>query len=150
MTNRTWLTMLAWGSMKSSTLFGVATICILISQRAAVGFDDSDATVAAATATASDAPADGSVSTGDKTVEKTVDSVQTVDSAAMDKTAEKNVDNSAAAKEQALSWLDDYSQAMKQAKDEKKLMLIHFYRAADQQRSEAAEAGNSVVNIERA
>jgi hypothetical protein len=51
---------------------------------------------------------------------------------------------------QSLVWMDNYSQAMKQAKDEKKLMLIHFYRQSDQQRAEASTAGDSVVNIEQA
>ena len=50
----------------------------------------------------------------------------------------------------AAVWLIDYSQAMKQAKSEKKLMLVHFYRASDQKRREAAEAIDSVVNIEEA
>jgi len=39
---------------------------------------------------------------------------------------------------------------MDQAKAEKKLMLIHFYRPSDQKRSEAANAGDSVVNVEKA
>ncbi len=51
---------------------------------------------------------------------------------------------------QPLVWLDDYSQAMSQAKAEHKLMLIHFFRASDQKRAEAATAGDSVVNVEKA
>jgi hypothetical protein len=49
-----------------------------------------------------------------------------------------------------LVWLDNYSQAMDQAKAEKKLMLVHFYRPSDQDRKEAGAAGDSVVNVERA
>src|SRR5262245_34615099 len=45
-------------------------------------------------------------------------------------------------------WLADYSQAMDQAKAEKKMMLVHFYRASDQKRREAADAMDSVVNVE--
>jgi hypothetical protein len=46
-------------------------------------------------------------------------------------------------------WLDDYSEAMRQAKTEKKLMLIHFFRPSDQQRKAAADADDSVVNVEK-
>jgi len=46
-------------------------------------------------------------------------------------------------------WLDSYSEAMKQAKADKKLMLIHFYRPSDQRRQEAPDAADSVVNIEK-
>src|SRR5262249_11494568 len=49
----------------------------------------------------------------------------------------------------ALNWQDDYSQAMQQAKDEKKMMLVHFFRPSDQKRSNAAEAGDSVSTIEK-
>jgi hypothetical protein len=47
-------------------------------------------------------------------------------------------------------WLSNYVSAMAQAKAENKLMLIHFYRAADQVRKEAGQAADSVANIERA
>lgn len=56
----------------------------------------------------------------------------------------------AKADEPSLVWSDDYTAAMEQAKAEKKLMLIHFYRAADQSRKEAASAADSVANVERA
>jgi len=46
-------------------------------------------------------------------------------------------------------WLDNYSDAMRQAKADKKLMLIHFYRPSDQRRQEAPDAADSVVNIEK-
>lgn len=49
-----------------------------------------------------------------------------------------------------LVWLDNYREAMDQAKAEKKLVLIHFYRAADQNRKEAVAAIDSVANIEKA
>ncbi len=49
-----------------------------------------------------------------------------------------------------LVWLDDYRAATDQAKAEKKMVLIHFYRASDQTRKEAASAIDSVANIERA
>jgi hypothetical protein len=49
-----------------------------------------------------------------------------------------------------LVWLDDYRTATNQAKAEKKLVLLHFYRAADQTKKEAAAAIDSVANIERA
>ncbi|HEY2827924.1 MAG TPA: hypothetical protein VGJ04_10015, partial [Pirellulales bacterium] len=49
-----------------------------------------------------------------------------------------------------LVWLDDYSDAMKQAKEQKKMMLVHFFRPSDQKRTEAVAAGESVVNIENA
>ncbi len=97
MTIRTWSTMLAWSSMKSCTLLGVATICILIGQRPANGFDDGDTVVVAATTTAPEAPAEGA-SSADKTAEKAVESKtaeKTVDSAVVvaDKTAEKTKDS---------------------------------------------------------
>jgi hypothetical protein len=53
---------------------------------------------------------------------------------------------------QALSapvWLDSYSEAMRKAKAEKKMLLIHFFRPGDQRRQEAPDAADSVVNIER-
>jgi len=46
-------------------------------------------------------------------------------------------------------WLDSYSEAMRQAKAEKKMMLIHFFRPADQRRQEAPDAADSVINVER-
>src|SRR6266496_3846341 len=49
----------------------------------------------------------------------------------------------------APEWLDNYSDAMRQAKADKKLMLIHFYRPSDKRRQEAADAADSVVNIEK-
>jgi hypothetical protein len=59
-------------------------------------------------------------------------------------------DSTAPATTEPPTWLEDYSQAMAQAKAEKKLMLIHFFRPSDQQRSEAQAAGDSVVNVEKA
>jgi hypothetical protein len=38
---------------------------------------------------------------------------------------------------------------MRQAKADKKLMLIHFYRPSDQRRQEASDAADSVVNVEK-
>jgi hypothetical protein len=46
-------------------------------------------------------------------------------------------------------WIESYSEAMKQAKADKKMMLIHFYRPSDQRRQEAPDAADSVVNIEK-
>src|SRR5262245_7456827 len=46
-------------------------------------------------------------------------------------------------------WLESYSDAMRQAKADKKLMLIHFFRPSDQRRQEAPDAADSVVNIEK-
>ncbi len=63
-----------------------------------------------------------------------------------DAAASSGADNSP----NSLVWLENYSQAMDQAKAEKKLMLVHFYRPADQERKEAGAAGDSVVNVERA
>jgi hypothetical protein len=57
---------------------------------------------------------------------------------------------SSAAAENELVWSNNYIKTMAQAKAEKKLMLVHFYRASDQTRKEAAEAGDSVANVERA
>lgn len=48
-----------------------------------------------------------------------------------------------------LVWLDGYKEAMKQGEREHKLMLIHFFRPEDQRRAEAAEAADSVANIEK-
>ncbi|HZZ28049.1 MAG TPA: hypothetical protein VFE46_08610 [Pirellulales bacterium] len=39
---------------------------------------------------------------------------------------------------------------MNQAKAEKKMMLIHFFRPSDQKRAEASVAGDSVSNVEKA
>jgi len=46
-------------------------------------------------------------------------------------------------------WIENYSEAMREAKADKKLMLIHFYRPSDQRRQEAPDAADSVVNIEK-
>ncbi len=49
-----------------------------------------------------------------------------------------------------LTWLEDYTQAMSQAREEKKLLLIHFYKPEDQKHPDAPDAADSVVNVERA
>ena len=48
-----------------------------------------------------------------------------------------------------LTWLEDYTQAMSQARKEKKLLLIHFYKPEDQKHPERRNAADSVVNVER-
>jgi hypothetical protein len=48
-----------------------------------------------------------------------------------------------------LVWQDNYTEAMDQAKAENKMMLVHFFRPRDQRRTEAAEAADSVVNVEK-
>jgi hypothetical protein len=107
----------------------IAATLLLVSARVGVAAEDTDETAAVATDAQSSAAVHGS-------------DISTTESATMA--------SESSPAPQSLVWMDDYSQAMKQAKEEKKLMLIHFYRPSDQQRAEASAAGDSVVNIEQA
>jgi hypothetical protein len=118
--------------------FFTATFCLLSLPKQSVGAEPEAASVVESSATSA-----GS-STSAETAEKPADA----SSVTQAPTSETTPSDSSAPPE--LKWVEDYNQAMKQAVDEKRLMLVHFYRPSDQRRTEAADAGDSVVNIESA
>jgi hypothetical protein len=152
-----------------------AAFCLILIPRSAIAADEviaepaeNAAQIASEYAAVVDSGLSTSESGKDKSTEspaKTAGQSEQIAAAAVESTAadesvavaESSTSPSDAVKENPIEsqsktavWIEDYTQGMKLAKDQKKLMLIHFFSASDQQRSEATTAGDSVVNIEQA